>query len=1124
MTEFFEGHTSNERKKEIESILQNFSQTRDAWKHCLYYLANTQNEYVMMYCMTETENLINRQWLGFPSQDKLEIRSTLNRFLLEHHDHVPSYIRNKLVKLVVDIGRIDWPHFYPDFFSSILQLSSQSETVILGILLLHTASEELAAPREDLSMARKEELQRLLLTQVPSVLSILNNTLESVLEKHRHLIAATPPPSPTSGRSMRRSSSSALFSTSPLQSDSILSNMFKSPGSKIPLEALPPLDNDSQLLCCHALKCLSQYFSWIPLSTTITPSLLSTIFHFAGFGCEKKKASSTNTSNVGFNTNTSVLGILAMDCINELLAKNCVPREFEDYLLQMFQQTFYLLQKLTRDSSTNATGNRLAEIDESYLEKFTDFLKLFVSIHLRRFESNSKFPVLEFLTLLLKYTFKQPTHEGFYNCLDTWNTFLDYLHSKLHERGSDSLSLKGRYQEGLLSLVSSMMQKLQYRFNQSQLEELDDEVLDDDSETEWQQFLRQSLEVVAKVAEIYTADTFRLLYEPFNEQLEVYLGLEQFILNNAQGRQLTITAENECRKLHCSLRDLSSLIQALGRLAEHFIGEKFLERFADGTMLIERLVHTVVYGSKSRLFDVMSTIQNVLPSDFVEVHAQSIASVKAYSHWLSQYNAESQREVQEKAKFKTLITTLLNSLVPLLSKETPERIVHSIAHLLLSISTTVRPVFLLDITSVQTMFNNASQGVYGELSTEVQLLVYRSLSNSLILPWPNLSDPDQDWTSRSSHHLTFVQKLAQYFLQLKNTAALTENKALQAEAKPVIKRTLQVFEDWIEAVAGEINKSKQICYQSLQEVIQVALALFPVYISQSDVVDSMMSFFLALFQGLRVQMGVPFAEQTIQTFMNFFTQEHLAAGICQESSTGHSVVEKFLKILELIVQEPGSSFKAFLPRIISICMDQIYPIIAQRPSPDIKHVLYHLLHELLMNNWRYFFRGSVLLTLQKQETEMQNPEQFKAILEAYGQSFLQPDLAVFKHNLESLESINSKWKLYHKPIFQNLMLFQFLNVLIQVLVHKSHDLLQEEIVVSVYNMASVDFDRFYAEFLPHFLSQVDRLDSNQKAVLAQNFEMERDLPSFTSGLQRLVNDIRYYRLINSSRPEGSFSF
>ena len=31
------------------------------------------------------------------------------------------------------------------------------------------------------------------------------------------------------------------------------------------------------------------------------------------------------------------------------------------------------------------------------------------------------------------------------------------------------------------------------------------------SETEWQQFLRQSLEVVAKVAEMLTAETFQLL-------------------------------------------------------------------------------------------------------------------------------------------------------------------------------------------------------------------------------------------------------------------------------------------------------------------------------------------------------------------------------------------------------------------------------------------------------------------------------------------------------------------------------------------------------------------------------------------------------------------------------------
>ncbi len=71
------------------------------------------------------------------------------------------------------------------------------------------------------------------------------------------------------------------------------------------------------------------------------------------------------------------------------------------------------------------------------------------------------------------------------------------------------------------------------------------------------------------------------------------------------------------------------------------------------------------------------------------------------------------------------------------------------------------------------------------------------------------------------------------------------------------------------------------------------------------------------------------------------------------------------------------------------------------------------------------------------------------------------------------------------------MLAQFLNVLIQVLVHKSHDLLREEIAITVYNMASVDFDAFYSSFLPHLLSTCEGLDENQKAVLAANFKLEK---------------------------------
>ena len=40
----------------------------------------------------------------------------------------------------------------------------------------------------------------------------------------------------------------------------------------------------------------------------------------------------------------------------------------------------------------------------------------------------------------------------------------------------------------------------------------------------------------------------------------------------------------------------------------------------------------------------------------------------------------------------------------------------------------------------------------------------------------------------------------------------------------------------------------------------------------SDVTDDILGFFLALFQGLRLQMGPAFTETTIRTFMSMFTR------------------------------------------------------------------------------------------------------------------------------------------------------------------------------------------------------------------------------------------------------------
>ncbi|XP_027965982.1 exportin-6 isoform X5 [Eumetopias jubatus] len=1147
MTEFFHDCTTNERKREIalfcccltfpEELLDNFAQQIGAWRLCLYFLSSTGNDYVMMYSLTVFENLINKMWLGVPSQDKMEIRSCLPKLLLAHHKTLPYFIRNKLCKVIVDIGRQDWPMFYHDFFTNILQLIQSPVTTPLGLIMLKTTSEELACPREDLSVARKEELRKLLLDQVQAVLGLLTGILETVWDKHS-VTAATPPPSPTPG-----------------ESGDLLSNLLQSPSSaKLLNQPIPILDAESEYICSLALECLAHLFSWIPLSASITPSLLTTIFHFARFGCDirARKMASVNGSsqNCVLGQERGRLGVLAMSCINELMSKNCVPMEFEEYLLRMFQQTFYLLQKITKDNNAHTVKSRLEELDESvcnplwfqsvgllmrnghvggngmkgcltcsYIEKFTDFLRLFVSVHLRRIESYSQFPVVEFLTLLFKYTFHQPTHEGYFSCLDIWTLFLDYLTSKIKSRLGDKEAVLNRYEDALVLLLTEVLNRIQFRYNQAQLEELDDETLDDDQQTEWQRYLRQSLEVVAKVMELLPTHAFSTLFPVLQDNLEVYLGLQQFIVTSGSGHRLNITAENDCRRLHCSLRDLSSLLQAVGRLAEYFIGDVFAARFSDALTVVERLVKVTLYGSQIKLYNIETAVPSVLKPDLIDVHAQSLAALQAYSHWLAQYCGEAHR--QNTQQFVTLISTTMDAVTPLISTKVQDKLLLSACHLLVSLATTVRPVFLISIPAVQKVFNRITDASAQRLVDKAQVLVCRALSNILLLPWPNLPENEQQWPVRSINHANLISALSRDYRNLKPNAVAPQRKMPLDDTKVIIHQTLSVLEDIVENISGESTKSRQICYQSLQESVQVSLALFPAFIHQSDVTDEMLSFFLTLFRGLRVQMGVPFTEQIIQTFLNMFTREQLAESILHEGSTGCRVVEKFLKILQVVVQEPGQVFKPFLPSIIALCMEQVYPIIAERPSPDVKAELFELLFRTLHHNWRYFFKSTVLASVQRgiAEEQMENEPQFSAIMQAFGQSFLQPDIHLFKQNLFYLETLNTKQKLYHKKIFRTTMLFQFVNVLLQVLVHKSHDLLQEEIGIAIYNMASVDFDGFFAAFLPEFLTSCDGVDANQKNVLGRNFKMDRPLGLCTCLLGSSWNSSRGTSPFHPSPPD-----
>ena len=55
----------------------------------------------------------------------------------------------------------------------------------------------------------------------------------------------------------------------------------------------------------------------------------------------------------------------------------------------------------------------------------------------------------------------------------------------------------------------------------------------------------------------------------------------------------------------------------------------------------------------------------------------------------------------------------------------------------------------------------------------------------------------------------------------------------------------------------------------------------------------------------------------------------------------------------------------------------------QRPSPDVKAELFELLFRTLHHNWRYFFKSTVLASVQRgmAEEQMENQPQFSAIMQ-----------------------------------------------------------------------------------------------------------------------------------------------
>ena len=259
--------------------------------------------------------------------------------------------------------------------------------------------------------------------------------------------------------------------------------------------------------------------------------------------------------------------------------------------------------------------------------------------------------------------------------------------------------------------------------------------------------------------------------------MTMYMQVESCIKDN----QLILSSEEECKQLHYLLRDFASLLQIIGRLSVLFIGEVFQERIHAGNEFMKHLIMIVTFSSTKKLYSIKCPLPE-LNSDFIEVHAQALAALKAWCHWLSQLHSLALKDATFEPQCKDLTSKIIFAVSPVIKDDHSSfganrlKLVHSAAHFLGTLTGTVRPPSiwkLKEFTELYSCLNHL------KFEPEDHRLMVKALTNVLLLPWPGIQD--QRWEERQRHLAKFLRDMTETFRSIRMVADFQTNKELQAQ-------------------------------------------------------------------------------------------------------------------------------------------------------------------------------------------------------------------------------------------------------------------------------------------------------------------------------------------------------
>eukprot|EP00940_MAST-03C_sp_MAST-3C-sp2_P000638 g638.t1 len=283
-------------------------------------------------------------------------------------------VRNKAAQVFVDVGVQDWPERYPNFWKHVEGSALNIKTRAGGTLVLSMAMERFGL-RDG--------------SQKSNILSA----------RRRKLATAIKSRADTTLQLLTRLLREALTS----------------------INKTPDQATHAKETLLHTLHTLLNLVACVKLETVPDTSLLEGLF---------AAMQMCNTAH----------GIAAVKVLVELMDTWQVPHKMLRYLMSVANHTLSLLQKFVARPDLQATAY------DGYLSQLVRFLSVFIRRHLSRIFDNSDFPMRQCLELIYRFTMSQTEASNFLQCLEVWACFTDFVveHEEEMKKSQDAAKSRRR--------------------------------------------------------------------------------------------------------------------------------------------------------------------------------------------------------------------------------------------------------------------------------------------------------------------------------------------------------------------------------------------------------------------------------------------------------------------------------------------------------------------------------------------------------------------------------------------------------------------------------------------------------------------------------------------------------